>query len=44
MSASTALRPSTTTAMDKRSSFAFNTILAISVLYYARPEDVIPGR
>jgi O-antigen ligase len=35
--------PAKAPANDKRSTFAFNTVLAISVLYYARPEDVIPG-
>ncbi len=42
MSAPAAVRPQATVS-DKRSTFAFNTVLAISVLYYARPEDVIPG-
>lgn len=29
--------------LDKKSGLAYKAVLALSVLYYARPEDVIPG-
>ena len=44
MSATPTLTLAQTPAEPKRkSSFAFKAVMAISILYYARPEDVIPG-
>jgi len=44
VSATVALSTPKTQAEEKhKSSFAFKAVMAISVLYYARPEDVIPG-
>jgi putative inorganic carbon (hco3(-)) transporter len=35
--------PKTPTQVKPKSSFAYKAVLALSILYYARPEDVIPG-
>jgi putative inorganic carbon (hco3(-)) transporter len=44
VSATVALQaPNPVAEPERKSSFAFKAVMAISILYYARPEDVIPG-
>jgi O-antigen ligase len=44
VSATVALQtPNTVTEPKRKSSFAFKMVMALSILYYTRPEDVIPG-